>query len=259
MSMPSRALPWPSDAPVLPVAPLRPTIDRFSSLALRFPADLEAIPGLAMGEEETAADLPPSLEQVADEFGGIRRHGITELSLLLEDRSDVGPYTLMGKATAFVPLQESPETAIVLSIDPDGAPGAVYGIGEDLALYLAAPDLAGWLSRVADALDASLAAIPSEEEDADVRAETAEQGMDERLYAEVLGMRDLEAMTTLPLQRPDAAGIDDLPAGTVAVADLREAPLGTRVDLVDADVEGDPLAHHVVFAHGGRVVCLVAD
>src|SRR5699024_10920527 len=126
-----------------------------------------------------------------DELGGIQVCGQTMLTLQIEDRTDVGPYTLLGPATSFYPLYETPEAAVVLALDEDGTPGAVYGIGEDLALQLAADDLAAYLDRFADALEATLTALaargPAADDSEQERAEAAEQLMDEHLFAAVLG------------------------------------------------------------------------
>ena len=111
--------------------------------------------------------------------------------LLIEDRADVGPYTLLGKATTFYPLYETPEVAVVLTLDDDGAPGVVYGIGEDLALQLAAPDLLSYLERFADALEASLQALAQRGDEpdtkGDARAEAAQELMDQHLFAAIVG------------------------------------------------------------------------
>lgn len=256
------AVPWPTGAAPLPIASLRPVLERLASLALTHPDDLTPIAGLAQSDEEVSADPPPALEQIVDEFGGIVRHGITELTLLVDQRTDVGPYTLLGPAETYYPLHEDPESAVVLAIDPDGTPGAVYGIGEDLALQLAASDLGGYLNRVADALQAAVDPAVIGDGDVDTRAERAEQVMDRELYREVLGMQDLGDVPDVALQQvtecaPDLRAPGVLPEGTIAVADLREAPRGARVDLVDADLPGDPLERSVVFSHRGLVVCVL--
>ena len=139
------SLPWPDGAEVLPIAPLRPVLDRLASLVTVHEQDVAMVPGLAVTEEEVAADPPPALEQLVDELGGITLRDLPVLTLLVENRTDVGPYTLLGEATSYYPLYETPDTAVVLTLDENGTPGAVYGIGEDLALQLAAPDLPTYL------------------------------------------------------------------------------------------------------------------
>ncbi len=267
----NRSLPWPTEAPAIPLLSMRPILDRIASLARTHQQDVTLIPGVAATEEELAADPPPALEQVLDELGGIELCGMPVLTLLIEDRTDVGPYTLLGKATSFYPLYETPEAAVILTIDDDGAPGVVYGIGEDLALRLAAPDLAGYLERFADALEATLHALAlrGDETDAkgDARAEAAEQLMNEHLFAEVVGEDEPEdgedadaeddtAGVEVPLQSPAASGLVGLPENALAVADLRDAPLGARVDVIDAEVPGDPLDLRVAWTERGRLVTL---
>lgn len=268
MSMPSQPLPWPENAPAVPLAQARPVLDRLASLAARFPRDLELVPGLAQADGEITADPPHSIEQVVDELGGVRRHGAAELDLLLEERADVGPYTLMGSATTFYPIYESGEMAVILTIGADGSAGAVYGIGEDLALQLAGRDLVDYLGRLADALETVLAGLDERVraergadrvDDEDARAEVAEQALEEVLYRDVLGMRHLDEFPEVALVDPETAGITDLPPGTLAVADLRDAPLGARVDVIDADLPGDPLDRHLEWRANGLVVCIVQD
>ncbi|MDN5688866.1 MAG: hypothetical protein L0G94_19620 [Brachybacterium sp.] len=270
------SLPWPTEAPAIPLLSVRPVLDRIASLARTHEQDVTLVPGFATHEEELAADPPPALEQILDELGGIELCGHPVLNLLIEDRTDVGPYTLLGPATTFYPLYETPDAAVILTIDDDGAPGAIYGIGEDLALQLAAADLPSYLERFADALEASLAALGEAPEEGEARTELAEQLMDEHLFAAFLGEADDDEddagvspdaadsgavtsaeATTVPVQSPSAAGPGDLPEGTIAVADLRQAPLGARVELIDADVPGDPLDLHVAWRERGRVVALL--
>ena len=255
------SLPWPTDAEVLPLASVRPVLDRLASLVNIYEQDAAAIPGLAVTEEEVAADPPPALEQIADELGGVIVRGLTMLTLQIEDRTDVGPYTLLGDSTTFYPLYETPEAAVVLALDPDGTPGAVFGIGEDLALQLAAPDLGAYLVRFADALEATLVTLaergPAAEDSEDARTDAAEQLMDEHLFAELLGMTELAGTIEVPLQDPAASGLANLPAGALAVADLRDAPVGARVDLMEVEVPGDPLETHVAWSEHGRVIAVL--
>ncbi|GAA1491063.1 hypothetical protein GCM10009626_38090 [Brachybacterium sacelli] len=260
------SLPWPTEAPAIPLLSVRKVLDRIASLARTHEQDVTLIPGLAVAEEEPAADPPPALEQALDELGGIELCGNPVLDLLVENRTDVGPYTLLGPATTFYPLFETPEAAAILTIDDDGAPGVVYGIGEDLALQLAAPDLPAYLERFADALEASLATLDESTAEGGARSELAEQLMDQHLFAAFLGDAEEEregrsgtgdAGPTIDLQDPTASGLRDLPEGTLAVADLREAPLGARVDLIDAEVPGDPLDLRIAWRERGRVVALL--
>lgn len=257
-AMDPRRLAWPAEAGVLPVAPLRPVIERLLSLARTHEQDVTVVPGLAAEDaaEIDAGDPPPALEQVVEELGGLELHGGSGLTLLVPERSDVGPYTLLGAPTTYYPLHEGADVAVVLTVDEDGAPGAVLGIGEDLALRLAAPDLGGYLERYADALEATLAALDADgPEDERERAERAHALMDEHLFDALLGTGAAE---DAPLRAMVAPAADaDLPAGTVAVGDLRGAPMGTGLDVIDAEIGGDPLEHQLAWREGGLVVCLV--
>ncbi|MDN6400184.1 MAG: hypothetical protein L0K01_06985 [Brachybacterium sp.] len=262
MSTPmNNSLPWPTEAEVLPLASMRGVLDRLASLVNTHEEDAALVPGLAVTEEEVAADPPPALEQIGDELGGIEVCGLTMLTLQIEDRTDVGPYTLLGPATSFYPLYETPEAAVVLALDEDGSPGAVYGIGEDLALQLAAEDLASYLARFADALENTLTALaergPAADDTEKARTEAAEQLMDEHLFTEILGMTEAAPSAEVPLQDPAVAGIEGLPEGTLADADLRTPPVGARVDLIEVDVPGDPLETHVAWSARGRVVAVL--
>lgn len=273
--MPS-SLPWPTEAPAIPLLTARPVLDRISSLARTHEPDVTLVPGLAVNEEEIAADPPPALEQILDELSGIELRGIPVLNLVIEDRTDVGPYTLLGAATTFYPLYETPEAAVVLTIDDDGAPGVVYGIGEDLALRLAAPDLIAYLERFADALDATLNALALRGDESDpkgvARTEAAQELIDLYLFTALVGEDDDEEeadakadaaadgaageSASVPLQDPAVSGISALPEGALLVADLRDAPLGAHVDLIDAEVPGDPLDLRVAWREHGRIITL---
>lgn len=266
MSTPTQSLPWPEGAPVVPVAAARGALDRLASLALRHPELIQLVPGLAQADGAIAADPPPCLEQLADELGGVDRGGLRDLDLLIEERSDTGPYTLMGPFTSFYPVHEEQEMAVVVAIGADGTAGAVYGIGDDLALQLAGRDVVDYLERCTGALESSLEGLeqavraqygedPADPEEA--RAEALAQLMDEHLYSDALGMTDPERRPAVELQDPAASGLEDLPEGTVAVADLRTAPLGARVDVLEAELAGDPLDHHLDWREGGLVVCIV--
>lgn len=255
MSMPR--LTWPEGAEVLPVAAVRSTLDALTSLATRHGDLVRLQPGLAVREEETAADVPPALEQIADELGGITLQGETMLDLLIEERADTGPYTLLGEPTAFYPLREDEETALILALDEHGSAGAVHAVDEDLALVLVAPDLPSCLEHLTAALTDTVHAL----ETAQAAEETA--GTDAESEADAPDADAAEEPTgpEIPLQDPSAldlpAGV--LPPGTVAVADLREAPLGARVDLMEAELGDELLDHHIAFRAGGLLVCLVAD
>ena len=286
-------LPWPTAAP-LPIEPLRPVLDRLISLSMAHPEDVTAIPGLAMVDGDVKADPPPALEQIVDEFGGIILCGIPDLILLTSERGTEGPYTMLGEHTTYYPLHEDPdsESAVVLTLDQQGVPGAVYGIGDDLALRLAAPDLGTFLRSYADALEATVSELDRVvEPDARVedRARAAHALMRHHLFDAITGTdtaADLaeEAAdgatsdgwasasadgqvaprtTGLPADQGEAQPLpleaarhDDLPAGTVALWDLRTAPLGIAVPVIDADIDADPLDYAVFWRDQGLVVGL---
>ena len=249
------SLPWPDGAEVLPIAALRPVLDRLASLVTTHEAAAAQIPGLAVSEEEVAADPPPALEQLVDELGGIELRGARVLDLLVEDRTDVGPYTLLGDARTYYPLYETPDAAVVLTLDEHGTPGAVHGIGEDLSLQLAAPDLTTYLGLFADALEATLAALaergPAEEDTDTERTEVAEQLMDAHLFAALLGTVD---------GVPEAELVPAAGAAAAHGAPPRRAPPRApprpRVDPMDVDVPGDPLETHLSWREHGLVIAV---
>ncbi|MCT2260757.1 hypothetical protein M3F59_03825 [Brachybacterium muris] len=265
------SLSWPTGAPVLPIAQVRPVLERLESLAHTNPRDLTFIPGLAQEDGEISADPPPALEQIADEFGGIAVHGRRDLDLLIDERGDIGPYTMLGDATSYYPLYEGSDVAVVLTLDEDGTPGAVYGIGEDLALRLAALDLPSYLQRYADALEAAVTGIDARlrelydedaQEDEELRADVGEQLLDAQLYAAILGMGEEDDTDVVPLRSlsgDPGSSAEHAPAGAVAVADLRGAAPGAMVDVMDADLPGDPLEQQLVWRDGGLLVYVVSE
>lgn len=265
------SLSWPTGAPVLPIAQVRPVLERLESLARTNPRDLTWIPGLAQEDGEISADPPPVLEQIADEFGGIAVHGRRDLDLLIDERGDIGPYTMLGEATSYYPLYEGSDVAVVLTLDEDGTPGAVYGIGEDLALRLAALDLPSYLQRYADALEAAVTGIDARlrelydedaQEDEELRADVGEQLLDAQLYAAILGMGEEDDTDVVPLRSlsgDPGSSAEHAPAGAVAVADLRDAAPGAMVDVMDADLPGDPLEQQLVWRDGGLLVYVVSE
>src|SRR5699024_12833370 len=89
------------------------------------------------------------------------------------------------------------------------------------------------------------------------RAEAAQQLMAPPLFAEILGEGEAEPTAEVPLQDPASAGIEGLPEGPLAVADLRTAPVGVRVDLIQDEAPGDPLDQHVAWSALGRVVAVL--
>ncbi|MDO5662186.1 MAG: hypothetical protein Q4G40_05790 [Brachybacterium sp.] len=262
-------LPWPTEAATLSVEPFRPVLERLQSLALRHSDHVDLLAPLIDedGTPDPSADPPPALAQVLEEFGGIRPRGGPELNLLVDERTDEGPYTLLPDRTSYYPLIEGDDAAVILTIDESGAPGAVYGIGEDLALTLAAEDLLAFLERYTGALELTLDALDAEvvrSRGADglgdaARDEITAELMDVHLYRTILGDIPEEECAPIPLvpaKDSDLAG-DDLPAGTLALADTRDAALDFCIPVMDADLPGDPLETSLAWRHDGRVVLLV--
>ena len=259
----NNSLPWPTGAEVLPIATVRPVLDRLSSLVTTHADDAALVPGLAVAEEDVAGDPPPALEQLTDELGGITVRGLPVLDLLVENRTDVGPYTLLGDTTAYYPLYETPDAAVILTLDEDGNPGAVYGIGEDLALQLAARDLPTYLGLFADALEATLTDLAArgpaaDDTDAD-RTDAAEQLMDAHLFAAILGMVEADDVPEAPFTAPGADTPAGVPDGALAVADLRDAEPGTRTDAMEVEVDGDPLDVRLAWSSAGLVLSVHTD
>ncbi|MFC0672462.1 hypothetical protein [Brachybacterium hainanense] len=252
--MDPRPVDWPGSA-LLPVAPLRPVLERLASLARTHEDDVELVPGLA--EAEAAGDPPPALVQIVEELGGISVRGGSGLELLTASRSDEGPYTLLGAPTTFYPLHEGADVAVVLTLDEDGRPGAVHGIGEDLALRLAAPDLGTYLERYADALEATLTALDASPAEGSARDEAARDLMDEHLFDALLGTGAAAELPLREMVAPARAEGVELPVGALASGDLRDAAVGTGLDVIDAPIDGDPLEHHLAWCAEGLVVCWV--
>lgn len=272
---PGTSLPWPSGAPVLPVEPLRPVLERLASLALRHPGDVTLLPTRVDddGEVDESTDPPPALEQIVEEFGGITVQGGSGITLLVDERTDLGPYTLLGAPTTFYPLHEGEDVAVILTIGEDGTPGAVYGIAEDLSLTLAARDLGGFLGLYADALAETLEALGPDDAAVDVaavpagsagtaptpRADAARELMDTHLFARILGGEQAADRPVVPVTPLESAAHEASPHGAVATADLRGAPLGSVVAIMDAELPGDPVYFHLAWDHQGQVITVVVE
>src|SRR5699024_10835023 len=97
-------------------------------------------------------------------------------------------------------------------------------------------------------------------EDETARDDALEELLDLHLYRAILGTSedadDVDA-DEVAIQDPQQAGLTELPTGTLAVADLRDAPRDARVDVIDAELPGDPLDWHLAWREAGLVVCLV--
>ena len=81
--------------------------------------------------------------------------------------------------------------------------------------------------------------------------QAAEQLMDAHLFAALLGMvEDVPAVDFAAAEGTETAD------GAVALADLRGAALGTRVDPMDVDVPGDPLEMRLEWRERGLVIAV---
>lgn len=98
--------------------------------------------------EESAADAPAALKDLADETAGVQVGEEFYFSLLAEERSDLGPFTLLGSAIEYYPLFETPDEALILTINEAGLPGAVWWIDEDLDLHLITTTLSEYIDLV---------------------------------------------------------------------------------------------------------------
>ncbi|WP_152354207.1 serine/threonine-protein kinase [Brachybacterium subflavum] len=261
------AFDWPHDASPLPIEPLRGAIDRLTALAARHESALELIAPLEVEDEsgtaalaggvagDPRAYLPPVLASIADEFGGIRvLGGDAALTIVVDERSDLGPYTILTDPVSFTPLYEGDDVAVVLAIDEHGAAGPVFAIGEDLALTLVAPDLADYVQRFTEALDLALVA-PAGGEVAAADAELVAERMEESFFAPLFA-EDPERAIALSVGIP--AGID-APEHAIAAADLRRAAPGARVEVMDAELPGDPLEIGIAWRDGGFVVVVTGE
>lgn len=143
------ALPWPEPTSNLDMSKERAALER---LALA----VSASGGLAepIDPEESGADVPPALKDLADETAGARVGEEFELTLLAEERTDLGPFTLLGDPTRYYPLFETTDDAVILTLNEEGVPGGVWWIDEDLDLHLLATSLAEYVDLVAEAIRA---------------------------------------------------------------------------------------------------------
>ncbi|UEJ81741.1 hypothetical protein Bra3105_12930 [Brachybacterium halotolerans subsp. kimchii] len=263
------AFDWPHDAAPLPIEPLRGAIDRLTALAARHEGVLELIAPLEAEDEQSdgapgtaglaggvagdpRAYLPPVLSRIADEFGGIRVvGGDAALMIVVDERSDLGPFTILTDPVSFTPLYEGDDVAVVLAIDAQGAAGPVFAIGEDLALTLVAPDLVDYVQRFTEALDLAVTTTADETVDAELVADRMEESFFAPLFAE-----DPERTVALTVEAPSGV---DAPADALAVADLRGAAPGARVEVMDADLPGDPLDIGIAWRADGLVVVVTGE
>src|SRR5699024_2422044 len=117
---------------------------------------------------------------------------------------------------------------------------------EETDVQLQAPAASGLADLPAGTLDVAV-----------LRTGTAGPLCDRSPSTELVGKDEEAEESAVPLQDPAASGLPDLPAGTLAVADLRSAPLGARVDLMEVDVPGDPLEMHLAWREHGLVIALL--
>jgi hypothetical protein len=272
------------------LTPVRPAIARAQDLATRYPDLLELIdplpgsdgsegadadggadrsttqvagrlPGSATGDAEIF--LPPALRAFAEEFGGLRIRGADlGLEILVTERSELGPFTLLEDPLSFTPVYEGEDVAAVVALDPAGTPGAVYGIDEDLSFTLLAGDLGEFVVTFVAALDRAIEETLRADGLDPVTAARTGASPDPDAVADALRSRALvpsaEGTPVRAFEHPDTTtGLPEaLPPGTVWVADLRRAALGTRVEPMEVDVPADVVELGLSFAADGRVLAL---
>ncbi|MCT1558414.1 hypothetical protein M3A96_09845 [Helcobacillus massiliensis] len=104
--------------------------------------------------DETAAQIPPVLQPLVDEFAGIHLDDDFEVNLVIDERTDLGPYTLLGDTDEYYPLFETADEAIIVTIADNGNAGGVWYIDEELGLHLLATSLPAYLETVGNAIAA---------------------------------------------------------------------------------------------------------
>ena len=142
-------LDWPTPTTDVDTSKMRAALERLavavaSSNGLAEPID----------PEESGADVPPALKDLADEMAGARVGEEFELNLLAEDRTDLGPFTLLGEPTSYYPLFETVDDAVILTLNDEGIPGGVWWIDEELDMHLLATSLDEYVDTVARAIAA---------------------------------------------------------------------------------------------------------
>ncbi len=141
------ALNWPEPKETIDMSRARAALERLA-------AAVAASDGVAtpIDPEESAADVPPALKDLADEMAGARVGEEFELNLLAEERTDLGPFTLLGDPMSYYPLFETIEDAVILTINEEGVPGGVWWINEELDMHLLATSFAEYVDLVTDAI-----------------------------------------------------------------------------------------------------------
>lgn len=141
-------LDWPTPTTDVDTSKMRAAFERLA-------AAVAASNGLAdsIDPEESGADVPPALKDLADELAGVRV-GEFELTLLAEDRTDLGPFTLLGEPTSYYPLFETTDDAVILTLNNEGIPGGVWWIDEELNMHLLATSLDEYVDTVTRAIAA---------------------------------------------------------------------------------------------------------
>ncbi len=141
-------LDWPTPTTDVGTSKMRAALERLA-------VAVAASNGLAesIDPEESGADVPPALKDLADEMAGARV-GEFELTLLAEDRTDLGPFTLLGEPTSYYPLFETVDDAVILTLNGEGVPGGVWWIDEELDMHLLATSLDEYVDTVTRAIAA---------------------------------------------------------------------------------------------------------
>src|SRR5699024_10128065 len=97
-------------------------------------------------------------------------------------------------------------------------------------------------------------------EDETARDDALEELLDLHLYRAILGTsEDADDVDDdeVAIQDPQQAGLTELPTGTLAVADLRDAPRDPGFDVIAAGLPGAPLDWPLAWREAGLVCCLV--
>lgn len=141
-----QSLNWPTPDTPFDTSAERAALER---LAVAVAASEHAEP---IDPEESAADVPPYFKDLADELGGVSVGSEFELNLLAEDRTELGPFTLLGEYESYYPLFETADDAVIVTINDEGVPGGVWWIDEELDMHLLATSFTEYVDLVTAAI-----------------------------------------------------------------------------------------------------------